>query len=55
MRTVSGLRFTYYRRRHRTARRGSDAVVLHVWQAVRIVIDLGLSACLHCNLGTPES
>lgn len=33
----------------------SDAVVLHLWQAVQIVIDLGLSACLHFNLGTPES
>ncbi len=34
---------------------GSDAVVLHLWQAVQIVIDLGLSTCLHFNLGTPES
>ena len=34
---------------------GSDAVILHLWQAVQIVIDLGLSACLHFNLGTPES
>ena len=33
----------------------SDAVVLHLWQAVQIVIDLGLSACLQFNLGTPES
>jgi uncharacterized protein YutE (UPF0331/DUF86 family) len=33
----------------------SDAVILHLWQAVQIVIDLGLSACLHFNLGTPES
>lgn len=33
----------------------SDAVILHLWQAVQIVIDLGLSACLHLNLGTPES
>jgi uncharacterized protein YutE (UPF0331/DUF86 family) len=33
----------------------SDAVVLHLWQAVQIVIDLGLSACLHFALGTPES
>ena len=33
----------------------SDAVVLHLWQAVQVVIDLGLSACLHFNLGTPES
>lgn len=33
----------------------SDAVILHLWQAVQIVIDLGLSACLQFNLGTPES
>lgn len=33
----------------------SDAVILHLWQAVQIVIDLGLSACLRFNLGTPES
>jgi uncharacterized protein YutE (UPF0331/DUF86 family) len=33
----------------------ADAVILHLWQAVQIVIDLGLSACLHFNLGTPES
>lgn len=32
-----------------------DAVVLHLWQAVQIVIDLGLSACVHFDLGTPES
>lgn len=33
----------------------SDAVILHLWQAVQIVIDLALAACLHLNLGTPES
>lgn len=33
----------------------SDAVILHLWQAVQIVIDLALAACLHANLGTPES
>lgn len=33
----------------------SDAVILHLWQAVQVVIDLGLSACLHLRLGTPES
>jgi len=32
----------------------SDAVVLHLWQAVQIVIDLALSAWLHFNLGTPS-
>ncbi len=31
----------------RAATDASDAVVLHLWQAVQIVIDLGLSACLH--------
>lgn len=31
----------------------SDAVILHLWQAVQIVIDLALSACLHFDLGTP--
>lgn len=33
----------------------SDAVILHLWQAVQVVIDLGLSACLHFRLGTPDS
>ncbi|MBX3023592.1 DDE-type integrase/transposase/recombinase [bacterium] len=33
----------------------ADAVILHLWQAVQIVIDLGLSACLRFNLGTPDS
>jgi uncharacterized protein YutE (UPF0331/DUF86 family) len=33
----------------------SDAVILHLWQAVQIVIDLALSACLHLRLGTPAS
>lgn len=33
----------------------SDAVVLHLWQATQITIDLALSACLHFNLGTPAS
>lgn len=33
----------------------TDAVVLHLWQAVQLVIDLALAACLHLNLGTPES
>lgn len=31
----------------------SDAVVLHLWQAVQIVIDLALAECLRRNLGTP--
>jgi uncharacterized protein YutE (UPF0331/DUF86 family) len=33
----------------------SDAVILHLWQATQITIDLALSACLHFNLGTPAS
>lgn len=39
----------------RAATDASDVVILHLWQAVQIVIDLGLSACLHLNLGTPDS
>jgi uncharacterized protein YutE (UPF0331/DUF86 family) len=33
----------------------SDAVVLHLWQTTQVVIDLGMSACLSLNLGTPAS
>jgi uncharacterized protein YutE (UPF0331/DUF86 family) len=33
----------------------SDAVILHLWQAVQIVIDLALAACIHFKLGTPAS
>jgi uncharacterized protein YutE (UPF0331/DUF86 family) len=33
----------------------SDAVILHLWQAVQVVIDLAVSCCLHWNLGTPEN
>ena len=33
----------------------SDAVILHLWQATQIVIDLAMSACLSLNLGTPSS
>lgn len=33
----------------------SDVVVLHLWQAVQIVIDIALAACLRFNLGTPTS
>ncbi|MCX6550216.1 MAG: DUF86 domain-containing protein [Acidobacteria bacterium] len=32
----------------------SDAVILHLWQATQIVIDLALGACIHFNLGTPS-
>lgn len=33
----------------------SDAVVLHLWQATQIVIDLAMSACVALKLGTPAS
>ena len=33
----------------------SDAVILHLWQATQIVIDMGMRACLAMNLGTPSS
>jgi uncharacterized protein YutE (UPF0331/DUF86 family) len=31
----------------------SDAVILHLWQATQIVIDLAVSACIHLKLGAP--
>ena len=33
----------------------SDVVVLHLWQATQIVIDLAMAACLWLKLGTPAS
>ena len=33
----------------------SDAVVLHLWQATQIVIDVAMGACLALRLGTPGS
>ncbi len=33
----------------------SDAVLLHLWQATQIVIDLAMGACLARGLGTPRS
>lgn len=33
----------------------SDAVVLHLWQATQIVIDLAMGSCLALRLGTPRS
>ena len=33
----------------------SDAVILHLWQAVQLVIDTALSACVHFQLGTPPT
>jgi uncharacterized protein YutE (UPF0331/DUF86 family) len=33
----------------------SDAVILHLWQATQIVIDLAVSACVSLGAGTPQS
>jgi uncharacterized protein YutE (UPF0331/DUF86 family) len=33
----------------------SDAVVLHLWQATQIVIDLAMAVCISLKLGTPSS
>lgn len=33
----------------------SDAVILHLWQAVQIAIDLAVSLCVRLNLGSPSS
>lgn len=33
----------------------SDSVVLHLWQATQIVIDLAMSVCVRLHLGTPSS
>lgn len=33
----------------------SDSVILHLWQATQIVIDLAMAACLSLDLGTPDS
>ena len=33
----------------------SDAVILHLWQAVQIVIDLATATCLHMKLGAPAT
>lgn len=32
----------------------SDAVILHLWQAVQITIDLAVAACLKFDLGAPQ-
>ena len=39
----------------RSATDASDAVILHLWQATQIVIDLAMATCLAMNLGTPSS
>lgn len=33
----------------------SDAVVLHLWQATQIVIDMAVSACVRFDLGSPRT
>lgn len=33
----------------------SDAVILHLWQATQITLDLAMAACLELNRGTPAS
>jgi uncharacterized protein YutE (UPF0331/DUF86 family) len=33
----------------------SDAVILHLWQATQIVIDLATAACIRQGLGTPST
>jgi uncharacterized protein YutE (UPF0331/DUF86 family) len=33
----------------------SDAVILHLWQAVQIVIDLAVASCVRMGLGSPAS
>lgn len=33
----------------------TDAVVLHLWQAVQVVIDLAVSSCVKLGLGSPPT
>lgn len=33
----------------------SDAVILHLWQAVQLVLDLATSSCVRLALGTPAT
>lgn len=33
----------------------SDSVILHLWQATQITIDLAIAACVAFKLGTPAS
>lgn len=33
----------------------TDAVILHLWQAVQIVIDLAVSSCVRLGLGSPPT
>lgn len=38
----------------RPATDASDAVILHLWQATQMVIDMATGACLRFKLGTPS-
>lgn len=38
-----------------SGRDSSDAVILHLWQAVQLTIDTALAACVRLNLGSPTS
>jgi uncharacterized protein YutE (UPF0331/DUF86 family) len=33
----------------------TDTVILHLWQAVQVVIDLAVSSCVQLKLGTPPT
>ncbi|HEY9415900.1 MAG TPA: DUF86 domain-containing protein [Pseudonocardia sp.] len=33
----------------------TDAVVLHLWQAIQVVIDLAVSSCVRLGLGSPPT
>ncbi len=33
----------------------SDAVILHLWQATQIVIDLAVAVCVATGAGTPQT
>lgn len=35
------------------ASNASDAVILHLWQAIQLVIDTALSACVYLGCGSP--
>lgn len=33
----------------------SDSVILHLWQAIQIIIDIAMSSCVHLHLGSPPT
>lgn len=39
----------------RPATDASDAVILHLWQATQVTIDVAMAACLEFKLGTPTN